>query len=440
MAKDSLYLIERPQVISYHVHENWIAGKQGNPAYDGNIQKGAIEIMNGPIISFDVSKGSSHMQGFLDHGKPAGKATVIRHDLKDFAKIDALRGKIREETGSNPVAVYEYTGVYSHTLERYLDSIGMRRYAISPLESAKVRKAMIRPTKNDSLDCRTIAEVYYLRTLREVRNDDEIHDSLRDMGRFYHYLLEVKIVEKGRYYRCLDDVWPCFDKVIEPNSPKSLAIISHYGHPSKIRSKEQVKNFLMKLPRHGRVSTDELAEKIAAYAKTHVSGASPDSYKVKEVKMMSARVKGIINESERVMDSMISKAENLPEFALLKTIPGIADVTATRLIAEIGDINAYPKADSLIAYAGLDPAVMQSGQMTGEHMHITKKGNSHLRATLFVAVINMIISKAENMITRYVLKKKNSGLSYKAAVIAGCSKLLRLIHAMLRNGTCYSDK
>ena len=137
-------------------------------------------------------------------------------------------------------------------------------------------------------------------------------------------------------------------------------------------------------------------------------------------------------------DSSIT--ESLPEFALLKTIPGIADVTATRLIAEIGDINAYPKADSLIAYAGLDPAVMQSGQMTGEHMHITKKGNSHLRVTLYVAVINMIMSKAENMITRYVLKKKNSGLSYKAAVIAGCSKLLRLIHAMLRNGVCYSEK
>ena len=230
--------------------------------------------MDGPIISFDVSKGSSHMRGFLDHGKPAGKATVIRHDLEGFAKLDALRGRIREETGSDPVAVYEFTGVYSHTLERYLDSIGMRRYGVSPLESAKVRKAMIRPTKNDSLDCRTIAEVYYLRPLREGRSDDEIHVGLRDMGRFYHYLLEVKIVEKGRYRRCLDDVWPCFDKVIEPDSPKSLAIISHYGHPSKIRSKEQVKNFLMKLPRRGRASTDELAEKIAAYAKTHVSGAA----------------------------------------------------------------------------------------------------------------------------------------------------------------------
>ncbi len=100
---------------------------------------------------------------------------------------------------------------------------------------------------------------------------------------------------------------------------------------------------------------------------------------------------------------------------------------------------SLPKADSLIAYTGLDPAVIQSGQMTGKHMHVTKKGNSHLRATLYVAVTNMIMAKADNIITRYVLKKKNSGLSYKAAVIAGCSKGLRLVQAMLRNGVCYSD-
>ena len=49
--------------------------------------------MDGPIISFDVSKGSSHMQGFLDHGRPAGKATVIRHDLEDFAKLALVKRK-----------------------------------------------------------------------------------------------------------------------------------------------------------------------------------------------------------------------------------------------------------------------------------------------------------------------------------------------------------
>lgn len=68
--------------------------------------------MDGSIISFDVSKGSSHMQGFLDHGKPAGKATVIRHDLEDFAKLDALRGKIREETLLQSTSSPVYTAIH----------------------------------------------------------------------------------------------------------------------------------------------------------------------------------------------------------------------------------------------------------------------------------------------------------------------------------------
>ena len=219
--KDSLYLIGRSKR-SFRITSMKIGlpkSKGTHPMTEPS-RKEVHHFMNGPIISFDVSKGSSHMQGFYDHGRPAGRPIVISHDTEGFAKINQLVEKIREETGSQPLAVYEHTGVYSHTLERYLDSAGIRRYEISPLESAKVRKSMIRPTKNDSLDYKTIAEVYYLRGIREVRNDSEAFVTLREMSRSYRYLLEVKIVEKGRYHRCLDDVWPCFDKVIEPDSPR----------------------------------------------------------------------------------------------------------------------------------------------------------------------------------------------------------------------------
>ena len=43
------------------------------------------------------------------------------------------------------------------------------------------------------------------------------------------------------------------------------------------------------------------------------------------------------------------------------------------------------------------------------------------------------------MITRYVLKKKNSGLCQKAAKIAGCTKLARIIYSMMINGAYYSE-
>lgn len=396
--------------------------------------------MNGPVISFDISKGNSHMQGFLEHGRPVSKPIIIEHNNDGFANILILRNKIKGETGVEPVAVYEFTGVYSNTLDRFLRSIKMKRYGISPLESAKIRKAMIRPTKNDSIDCRTIAEVYYLRETREPRNDDRTYVTLKEMGRFYHYLLSLKIVEKCRYHRCLDDLWPGFDEVMQSNSNISLEIVEHYKNPSLIKSEKEIKKFLMTKPRRGRITIDNLVKKILDYSKNHVSGADINSFRNTEIRLMSQRIQELTKETDSIMENMISIASQLKEFELLKSIPGIADITATRLIAEIGDINAYPSSSSIVAYAGLDPAILQSGQMTGEHLNITKKGNSHLRTILFVAVTNMIRVSTDNKITQFVNKKKNSGLHHKAAVIAGCSKLLRIIFSMLKHGTSYSKK
>ena len=93
----------------------------------------------------------------------------------------------------------------------------------------------------------------------------------------------------------------------------------------------------------------------------------------------------------------------------------------------------------MIAYAGLDPMIMQSGKQSGEHMHITKKGNSFLRSTLYLLITCLCRYNPDSKIALYVSKKKNDGLHPKAAKIAGCNKLLRIIYSMLSNGTLYSE-
>ena len=117
--------------------------------------------MDGPIISFDVSKGCSHAQGFLSSGKPLGKAFKFEHNKEGYGRISELASILAEKAGANPSAVYEFTGVYAMPLMAFLIDSGFTIYQISPLESAKMRKAEIRPTKNDSLDCSSIAKVYY---------------------------------------------------------------------------------------------------------------------------------------------------------------------------------------------------------------------------------------------------------------------------------------
>lgn len=137
-----------------------------NPVHDRKSRKEVH--MDGPIISFDVPKGCSHAQGFLSPGKPLGKAFRFEHNMEGYGKISELASRLKEKTGVNPSVVYEFTGVYAMPLLAFLIDSGFTIYQISPLESAKMRKAEIRPTKNDSLDCSTIAKFYYGRSLRPL--------------------------------------------------------------------------------------------------------------------------------------------------------------------------------------------------------------------------------------------------------------------------------
>jgi hypothetical protein len=93
----------------------------------------------------------------------------------------------------------------------------------------------------------------------------------------------------------------------------------------------------------------------------------------------------------------------------------------------------------MISYAGIDPIVNESGEKDGKHLPITKKGDSLMRKTLFLIVSSMIKQK-DNAVARYVEKKRKDGLPTKAAKVAGCSKLVKILYAMLKNGTCYEEK
>ena len=64
---------------------------------------------------------------------------------------------------------------------------------------------------------------------------------------------------------------------------------------------------------------------------------------------------------------------------VITTIPGIGNILGTVIIGEIGDISRFDAAPKLVAYAGLDVRMSQSGQFVGTQMKISKKGSPYLR-------------------------------------------------------------
>lgn len=120
---------------------------------------------------------------------------------------------------------------------------------------------------------------------------------------------------------------------------------------------------------------------------------------------------------------------------LITSIPGIGDNLATDLLIEIGDITRFKGPKQLIAFAGLDPKVLQSGKTLNRYGHITKRGSPTLRRALFIGAS---IAKRYDPVCKAVYEKKRAeGKRYKEANIVVARKLLRIVYAVWINSKPY---
>jgi transposase len=122
------------------------------------------------------------------------------------------------------------------------------------------------------------------------------------------------------------------------------------------------------------------------------------------------------------------------------SIVGIGRNLAARIIAELGDMSRFPNRRAISAFAGLNPKILQSGDVDGTHLKISKKGNRHLRCLLYLGASCNYRLKKRDPLYEFNQKKRQqsqSPLKPKAANIAAAHKLLVIIYALVRNGEKY---
>ncbi len=120
---------------------------------------------------------------------------------------------------------------------------------------------------------------------------------------------------------------------------------------------------------------------------------------------------------------------------LLATIPGVSRRSGARIAAELGDVSRFTDRDQVTAFAGLDPAVKESGTSVHRRGRITKRGSSELRCVLGQTAWGVMMHNA--LFKAYAQKKKAEGKHYFSVLVSVAKKLLLVMYAMLRNGTPY---
>jgi len=384
-------------------------------------------------IALDVSKGNSHVQAFYSAGFKATEVMVIQHDKNGFNLLNDLIKKIEVETNDKPAIVFESTGSYSKPLEYYLCSIHRKYYLVPPLLSAKVRKSDIRPTKTDSIDCETIANVYYLKNLKEADKLDKVSQKLKNYSSYYLFFINREVETKIKYRQYLDIVYPKIDEYFDVMALSFIEFIKNNPDPTKLRKRtyEDIFKRFNRFSYCGEIKSKARATSLMKYLSEASLTVTSDNPEIIILADVAKILLNDLNHLENMLNEIILLAMKTEEYKYIITIPGLSKNTAARISAEIGGIDRFPSPSQFVAYIGIDPTVCQSGKLSGEHLNITHKGNQRLRCLLYLVCIGSLKSKSGyNPIRDFIIKKKNDGLAPKAAIVAGCNKLARIIYAV----------
>jgi transposase len=126
--------------------------------------------------------------------------------------------------------------------------------------------------------------------------------------------------------------------------------------------------------------------------------------------------------------------ERIPCSAKLLSIKGLGTVSVAGLIGEVGDFSKFSTQAEIMKLAGLDLYEISSGKRKGQR-RISKRGRSLLRKILFYAAIQMI--RKNGIMYDYYARLTGRGMERMRALIAVSRKLLRIIHAIVRDDRDY---
>ena len=74
-------------------------------------------------------------------------------------------------------------------------------------------------------------------------------------------------------------------------------------------------------------------------------------------------------------------ASQLPEPPVVMQMYGVGESLGPQLMAELGDVRRFQRKQSLVAFAGIDPAPNESGDYRSRNNKTTKRGSPYLRKT-----------------------------------------------------------
>ena len=331
----------------------------------------------------------------------------------------------------------ESTACYHMNLFSFLLANGYVAIIINPLLISNFVKMQLRKTKTDKKDSLVIAQFLLMNmaTLAQTSISPHISD-LRDLSRQRESLLSQMTALKCDMKRLLTITFPELEKLTGVFTKSILKLLCRFPSAHAIIQADQAEITQLLIDHSkGRNSAKE-AEAIIIAAHSSIGTTSPArEVSLKQKADVLIHLDGHLKELTAVMVELC-RSDMGNDVDIMTSLRGIGEKTATNFLVEMGgDIRRFKDHKKLIATAGIDPAIYQSGKHDGQG-RITKRGNRHLRRVIWLMTIRVI--QFNDCFRQHYQRRRQDGLPFKKAVLATAHKLLRTIFAMLTQRTFFT--
>ena len=329
----------------------------------------------------------------------------------------------------------ESTAHYGDNLVRFLINKDFKVCVLNPLSTSSMRKNNVRKTKTDKVDTFVIAKTLMMQdSLIFFTLKDLDYIELKELGRFRQKTVKQRTRLKIQLTSYIDQVFPelqyFFKSGVHQNSV--YALLKEAPTPNDIASMHMTHlSHLLQEASHGHFGKDKARELRVLAQKSVGVGDSSLSIQITQTVEQIELLDRQLFHTELEMANIVTCLHSV-----IMTIPGIGSTNGGMILGEIGDIHRFSTPGKLLAFAGLDPSVYQSGNFQAKKTRMSKRGSRVLRYALMNAAHNVV--KNNTTFKAYYDAKRAEGRTHYNALGHCAGKLVRVIWKMLTDNVAFN--
>lgn len=384
------------------------------------------------FCGIDVAK-NKHVCCIID---PDGHRLVRSESVLNVAAgYQQLLTRLARHGGPAKLLVgMEATGHYWYSLHDFLTRHGYRVAVLNPIQTAQQAKKGIRKAKTDTIDAYHIAMLLKNGEYRPALVPGELAMTCRQLTRLRYSLVRQTSRIKQLLWSRLQPAWPEYEGLFaQPFGATGRKLLATAPTPTDLLAlpADSLAEMIAKASRR-QFGADKVADIRAAAEHSVGIHRGLDGIRI-GIRSLLDQLDALRPIRKDLEGEILALAGQLPGYVL--SLPGASPIAAVSLFGETDPIQTFANSSQLVAFAGLDLVVYQTGEYNAPRRHISKRGSPVLRHTLWSMAHGA--TRREGDLQAYFLRRRAAGLPYRSAVTACAIKLCHIVWRILTDQRPY---